>query len=285
MKIRSPHIALLLFIVAMLAMTAQSCKSSQQAEQTQAPTIELRNSSDAKAKLNTILSSYNDWERLRMPITIRLKSPQSASISGTAIFERDKSLFISLRFLGFEIANIYATNDSIFVVDKYNKQYAAEGIHQFMGNTPINITNVQNLLFGRVFLLGESSTNFKQFGKADFDVTSGSSWMLVPEKQPEGAEYGFAFHPADILQGTIIKSANHEPVTIAYGTPFYTSCGPIATSVSVTYNTGKKLLDAEINWNPEKAAWDNSVELRQPSISSKYRRITAEQIALMLSKL
>lgn len=284
MTTRFLHITSLIFIAITLAVMSQSCKSSKQAEQTPVAIGELRNATDAKVELRTILSTYGDWERLRMPVNIRMKSPQNVSISGTAILDRDKSVFISLRFLGFEVANIYATNDSVFVVDKYNKQYAAENISQFLGNTPINISNIQNLLIGRVFMLGERATDADKFGKSEFEITSSNSWMLIPDKQPSGTEYGFAFSPSEVLSATIIKSVNHKPVTITFAAPVKTTNGPVSPSVSVNYNTGKKNLNAELVWSPEKASWNSDVELRQPSITSKYRRITTDQIALMLSK-
>lgn len=284
MKRRHLHIIATIIVATLLATMMESCRTADKSGLPTTSSGELRNATDAKIELRTIVSTYSEWERLRIPVNIKLNSPQSASISGSAIFERDKSVFISLRFLGFEVANIYATNDSIFVVDKYNKQYAAEDIHQFLGNAPINIANVQDLLLGRVFLLGRQESKIDALLKSDIDITSSNSWSLIPKDQVAEAEYGFLFKPANNLQNVIIKSANHEPVVLTYTPAEKTAKGPIAPSLNLTYNTGKKLLNADFNWNTDKAVWNTDVELRRPSISSKYRRITAEQIALMLSK-
>ena len=286
MKTRQLHILFLIFVSAILTSVTESCSTSKHPVKSSSELSDgLRRASDAKAKLNGILASYEQWERMSMPVSIRLKSPQNASISGNAIFERDKSVFISLRFLGFEVGNIYATNDSIFVIDKYNKQFIAEDIRQFLGDTPINVANVQNLLTGHIFVLGETSINISTLSEsADIEVTSSTSWSLIPDKQPKGTEYGFAFSPANTLQLAIIKSNNHQPVTITYSSPVDTKMGPISSLVGITYQTDKNKLDAEINWSPEKAKWDSDVQLRQPSISSKYSRITIDKITLMLSK-
>ena len=282
--IRFCHTQILL-IIAAVTLTLASCRSSQQSNVSNLPTTEIHNAADAQKQLQAIVGSYGDWDRLRMPVTIRLNGEQRTSISGTAIMERDKSVFISLRFLGFEVANVYATNDSIFVVDKYNKQYAAEDIHQFLGGTQINISNVQSLLLGHMFVMGETQINLKEFDKSNFDYIKGSSWAVFPDEQNEAAEYGFAFHDINILEMTAIKSNKREPVIIKYSDPTSTAIGPIATMVNVTHDFGKNKLDADIVWDTKKATWNEKVELRQPSINSKYRRLTSDQIATMLKKL
>ena len=282
--IRFCHTQILL-IIAAVTLTLASCRSSQQSNVSNLPTTEIHTAADAQKQLQAIVGSYGDWDRLRMPVTIRLNGEQRTSISGTAIMERDKSVFISLRFLGFEVANVYATNDSIFVVDKYNKQYAAEDIHQFLGGTQINISNVQSLLLGHMFVMGETQINLKEFDKSNFDYIKGSSWAVFPDEQNEAAEYGFAFHDINILEMTAIKSNKREPVIIKYSDPTSTAIGPIATMVNVTHDFGKNKLDADIVWDTKKATWNEKVELRQPSINSKYRRLTSDQIATMLKKL
>lgn len=282
--IRFCHTQILL-IIAAVTLTLASCRSSQQSNVSNLPTTEIHNAADAQKQLQAIVGSYGDWDRLRMPVTIRLNGEQRTSISGTAIMERDKSVFISLRFLGFEVANVYATTDSIFVVDKYNKQYAAEDIHQFLGGTQINISNVQSLLLGHMFVMGETQINLKEFDKSNFDYIKGSSWAVFPDEQNEVAEYGFVFHNINILEMTAIKSSKCEPVVIKYSEPTYTAIGPVSESVNVTHDFGKNKLDADIVWDIKKATWNEKVELRQPSINSKYRRLTSDQIATMLKKL
>lgn len=274
------------FITALaIAFAMGACRSTQQPQgQTQGSVTGLRSESDARVELRTLTASYGNWQRLRVPVTVCLKSPKNITISGTAIFDRDNSIFISLKFFGFEIANIYATTDSVMVVDKYNKQYACEKTDRFMGGFPITVANVQDLLSGRIFDIGSAQVSADDFRDSEFDITSSGSWSLIPRSNLKGIDYGFLFQPADALKGVIIKSGDHQPVTITYPQPVKTSFGPMAPEINVTYSTGKTTIDASLEWSFDKARWDKDVELRQPSITTKYRRITTDEITKMLSK-
>lgn len=274
------------FITALaIAFAMGACRSTQQPQgQTQGAVTGLRSESDARVELRTLTASYGNWQRLRVPVTVCLKSPKNITISGTAIFDRDNSIFISLKFFGFEIANIYATTDSVMVVDKYNKQYACEKTDRFMGGFPITVANVQDLLSGRIFDIGSAQVSVDDFRDSEFDITSSGSWSLIPRSNLKGIDYGFLFQPADALKGVIIKSGDHQPVTITYPQPVKTTFGPMAPEINVTYSTGKTTIDASLEWSFDKARWDKDVELRQPSITTKYRRITTDEITKMLSK-
>lgn len=285
MKLRSNN-HIISFITALaIALAMGACRSTQQPQgQTQGSVTGLRSESDARVELRTLSASYGNWQRLRVPVTVCLKSPKNITISGTAIFDRDNSIFISLKFFGFEIANIYATTDSVMVVDKYNKQYACEKTDRFMGGFPITVANVQDLLSGRIFDIGSDQVSADDFRDSEFDITSSGSWSLIPRSHLKGIDYGFLFQPADALKGVIIKSGDHQPVTITYPQQVKTSFGPMAPEVNVTYSTGKTTIDASLEWSFDKARWDKDVELRQPSITAKYRRITTDEITKMLSK-
>lgn len=285
MKPTVRYLAILLFSAISLSAALSSCKSVRQpAEYHGQPAAGLRNASDAKVELRSVLSSYGQWEKMRVPLTLRLSKPKNISVSGTAIFSRDKSIFISLKYFGFEIANIYATADSVIVVDKFNKQYAAESISRFLSDVPFTMANLQDLLTGRIFCPGKKHAATDNFSKAEITVTSPQSWTMVPGDAPAGIEYGFSFNPADDLRGMIVKSGNHQPVTVGYDIPVVTPYGPMSPAINVSYATPKTAIDAAIEWNIDKARWDKDVDLREPSISAKYRRITTEEITRMLSK-
>ncbi len=285
MKLRFNNHIISLITALAIASIAIGCRSTQQPQgQTQGSVSGLRSESDARVELRTLTASYGNWQRLRVPVTVSLKSPKNITISGTAVFDRDKSIFISLKFFGFEVANIYATTDSVMVVDKYNKQYACEKTDRFMGDFPITVANVQDLLSGRVFAIGSTQASVADFKESEFDITSTDSWSLIPRSNLKGIDYGFMFQPADILKGVIIKSGDHQPVPITYPQPVTTSFGPMAPEINVTYSTAKATIDASLVWSFDKARWDKDVELRQPTINAKYRRITTDEITKMLSK-
>lgn len=286
MKLSGRYIALLLSAAGLMSVALPSCRSSRTVGTSHSISADgLRNASDARVELRSILATYGRWDKMRVPVTIRLSQPKSISISGTAFFDRGKSLFISLKYFGFEIANIYATDDSVMVVDKVNKQYAAENIRKFLGDIPVTLANLQDLLTGRVFTPGKADCDIRDFSTADIYVNTSDTWSMIPGDAPAGIDYGFSFNPAEDLKGVIFKSGSHQPVTISYAIPVTTPYGPMAPNLHIEYATAKTAIDASIEWGLEKARWNGDVELREPSISSRYRRISTDEITRMLSKL
>lgn len=278
------RIAALAVVVALVC----ACSSSRKAV---SPTVTtgtqqgVTSVSDARVELRQILDGYGEWQRLRVPVTVRLSKPKSITISGTAVMERGKSIFITLKYFGFEIGNLYLTNDSVTVVDKFNKQYVSESTSGFLGGFPVNISNVQDMLTGRIFVLSTERASASDLKKADVEIVNAGTWSLVPDPKKSGPHYGFMFSPVNVLSALIVQSGNHNPVTCRYQTPVATAAGPMTSAVSVDYTTGKTSIDATLEWNWNKARTGNGVELRRPSLSSKYKRITASEITKMISRL
>ena len=110
-----------------------------------------------------------------------------------------------------------------------------------------------------------------------------SDWLLDPVAPVEGVDYGFRFSPADVLMALIVQAGSHEPVTLLYDAPFATGFGPMAAGVAVTYKNSKTDLRASLDWNFQKARWNDEVDLREPSVGQGYTRLSAADITKMLS--
>lgn len=286
LKCFNGFVAIVIIAVAVAA-TVLGCGSTRKAvnSDNDLVAVRLQSQSDMRVELRALLDSYGLWQKLRVPVTVRIEKPRQISVSGTAIMERDKSIFISLKYLGFEIGNLYMTDDSIIVIDKFNKNYVAESIGGFLADFPVNVANVQDLLTGRLFIPGISGLHFSDLENADMDILSTDSWSVVPEQKFSGMDYGFKLSSVGVLSAVIIKSDGHQPVNCVFSPPTVTDYGPLAQAVSVDYATGKAAIDATIEWNWSKAKYDASVELRAPVVSSKYKRISADNIAVMISRL
>lgn len=245
----------------------------------------LPSESDMRVELRTLISSYGRWERVKVPVSLRLRQPKNISIGGTLVMECDKSIHLSLRYFGFEIGMLNLTADSILVVDKVNKRYAAERIAAFLGGADVTIENAQNVLLGRVFALGEKRLGTESFRNAEMEAVSSGSWLLHPRARLNGVDYGFLFSPLDILNALMIQTAGHEPVEITYSLPTSTVHGPVCGAVNVKYPSGKIPIDASIEMNTDKLRWDSEVEIPRVALSPKYQKIEATQIAKMISNL
>ena len=75
--------------------------------------------------------------------------------------EKDKQLFISIKFIGFEMARFQLTNDSVKYINRINREYYFGNLENDHGELTelINFKNIQNLL----------SRGFVMEGVNDFD--------------------------------------------------------------------------------------------------------------------
>ena len=240
----------------------------------------------ASTLLQQVVSGYGRWERVRVPMTVRISSPKSISVSGTAVLERDKSVTLSLKFFGMEIGVLQLTGDSVVVLDKHSKAYIAERIDTFLGGFPATVANVQDLLLGRLFQLGDADVSVMKKTAWDYDVfPDGNGWSCTPLPPADGIAYGFAFNPPSALTALVVSSGGHNPVNCIYGAPFATPFGPMAESVGVEVRSAKTDIAVALEWNLSKARWNDDVELRDITIPSGYRRITAAEIMKKLKTL
>lgn len=272
----------IIVISLLLATGASSCRSNKSAvAPSNQSTSTLPLTAPDQKECKQVLASYsNDWQRLKVPMTLRLAKPKSMSVSGNAIFDRGRSITLSMRFLGMEVACLYLTSDSLLAIDKYHKRYVHEALKPILGGFPVNIANVQDLLLGRPFLLGSEAPISTLASKFDIATTTGSTtWTMIPKSTPQGVEYGFSFDDVVRLAGLIVKSGAHQPVTVVYGTPRQTAeAGPVSPSVTVEAMAGKTAVDATIEWELKKARWDKEVELRNITPGKGYERIPASKL-------
>ncbi|MBD5255802.1 MAG: DUF4292 domain-containing protein [Barnesiella sp.] len=265
-----------------------SCGSSknvatQPAAVSSSPT--LQSDADIDRQLSAVIGSYGSWQRLRVPVTVEINRPKNISISGTAIMERDKSVMIMLKYFGFEVGSLYLTSDSVTVIDKIHKSYAKESIRSFLSGFNVSVANVQDILLGRLFVPGQPTASVSAFDKAEKERVSADEWILIPRGALKGVDYGFRFSPADLLSALICQSGANPPVTCVYDTPVSTPAGPMSAEISVSYERGKSVIDASLQWNLSKAKWNGDVDLRVPSIGKDYKRISSSDISKIISKL
>lgn len=274
-----------LAVIFFAAFALAGCSSSRKAVAPVVSETNISTVSDMRVGVRSLISRYGKWERLRIPLTVNLSSPKSVSISGTAIMERGKSIMISLKFWGMEIGNLYITNDSVSVIDKVHKCYASEAVGEMLAGFDVNVSNVQDLLLGRLFQLGADAVATDTYRNAEMEPVSDNSWILVPENSNDRINYGFSFAPADVLNALIVQSGRHQPVSFMYSPAVQTACGIFSPEVSVSYSTEKTVIHANLDWDMGKARWNSDVELRVPSVNSKYKRIPSTDIPGIISKL
>lgn len=275
-------------IAAVIAVSLASCRSSRQVT---APASTPANAmaADWSTGVKNIASAYGNWQQLRLPVKIELKSPKTVSISGTATMIRDRAIHISLRYIGFEVGWMYLTSDSITIADKYHKRYMTEAFRPFLAGAPVTIANVQDLLLGRMFEMGSATAlTPAQASKGTADI-DGMYYFLPREEASNPFSCGFAFIPSasDISPMMLVAAViagKGEPIEVKYGSTAATEAGPMSASATLSYTTGKTPVEATLRWNFDKSRWGADVELPSTSVRG-YSRVTLDMITAMISKL
>ena len=152
-------------------------------------------SQEVRNNFESLMASYPDWNTFSAKGSADLSFGASGSLSASTQLRmvRGEVLQISVRIiLGIEVARLYMTPDSLFLVNKMQKQYVAASLQEIGErlSSPVSLQTVQDALLGRIFLLNSANN---AYGIDDFEVMeSGSSrWSLSPKRQDERFGYRF----------------------------------------------------------------------------------------------
>lgn len=276
-RIRASHLFAALFAAIMTLLTA-SCHSSRSGVVSggdYSPSAAEPLGKKALDELFTRLeSSYGEWDGVKMPVTLNLISPKSMSIGGTLTMERDRSVHLSFRFFGMEVASMMVTEDSIFAVYKVEKIYFAESIRDLLGGFPATVGNVQDLLLGRPFILGENTLS-RSLCRLD---GNGATWTISPERSPAGMSYDFTVDtPTGNLELLTVNIPSRSPIVADYSDFALSDTGPMAGMTSLSAKSGNTRFAAEITLNPRKAEWGKGLG-KTWSAPKGYRRVIAADI-------
>lgn len=219
------RIAIRILSVLLLLVALYGCGGKKQAENVVPNTdtsgnigaTDVLNHGQGVEYLKNTCVNYLPWQQVRVPVSVKINSPKSLSISGTAEMVRNKSVLISLKFIGMEVAWLYVSDDVVVVADKMNKRYISESSSKFLGGFDVNTANLQDLLIGRPFVLGSEDISSVDTNRLSFVSDGGEGWSLQPLSEIENLEYGFWFEPMTVLNAAVVQYASKQPVALLYG--------------------------------------------------------------------
>ena len=245
--------------------------------------------SDSEMLLTLAEDANADWTALTIPVKLSLTSPASASMSGRATMLRDKSIYISLRVLGMEVAYLYADTDSIYAVDKFHKYYLCENISALQERYGITLGNIQDLLLGRPFMPGGTtlrSENLALFQSRGEMYGEQRMIMLEPGSQSRMESVfviGADANGLPITAGFAIQSEEGHSLMGRYTDPVRTAHGTIPAEVDLSAIVGENPASCKIKWTVKEAKWDDKasdINFRQPG--SNYKKVSAADLMKML---
>ncbi len=265
LRVLPSRLALLLAFLAMI--TVAGCRSQKESAAGSAA------ASTAISDFASMVGSYTPWQKIRVPFTLKLLSPQKFSIGGTAVFDRGTMVNMSMRMFGLEVAVVQITPDSLTLVEKMNKQYLSVPVASALGGLDASVDNIQDLLTGRAFILGADSLTVGMKDLFTIRRTQpGQPWMLTPRHQPAAASYSFAIAPSGALAILSVETSGGQQANATYiSADTADPHGALASSLLVTTRLNNKDLQIMIEWDFSRARWDDDVETKPLTLGRNYR--------------
>lgn len=211
--------------------------------------------------LEMLRESYVPWSYVEMPVRVELRSPKKFSVSGTAKMVAGESVLVSLRFFGMEMASLWLTADSVQVIVKPMSVYYKEDITTMTATAGITVADLQDLVMGRVFEV-QSGAPFTADFFASFDAGG-----------------------AAVLDSVTVTPAEHRGVTVDYGAPEVSPCGPVASTFGASTTVRGHDIDFSCRWDVDRAKWNTGKTLTAPHVPADMRRLTTDDLFKILKKL
>lgn len=231
------------------------------------------------ASFSEVVKQYPVWTDVEVPLNIDIASPINFNISGRAKMVRGNVVDISLRMLGFEVGRLYLNSDSVFGYVKVSKICIAESLGDLTAQIPMNISNVQDLLTGGVFLLGNAMLT--EADKSSFLIEKENGGIMVmPRKQPDRFQYGF-FVNDDNRVARFAGGDSDRSIQCDYS-GYSENKNNLPKEVSVTVSL-KRPVVASINWRWESAKWNTGFS-SSFSMPRGYKRVRSQELLNHLPK-
>ncbi len=144
---------LLLAVAAVGLLLATACSTTKKTSKGEgyqhagAPTEEHRNT--VEGEFAALAQSYTDWNSVSMPLKVQINQPKRLNVSATAKMVHGKALAVSLRVFGIEVGSLYADNDSVIVVAKFNNMYCKESMSYITRTYGLTLADIRAVLPGR----------------------------------------------------------------------------------------------------------------------------------------
>ena len=243
-------------IFVLLAVVATACSSSRKAV-SESSTGRTAVAPRAFAISSQLAETYKDWDDLYVPFSVELYHPISFGLSGRATMVRNKSIHLSMRILGLEMAVAYINQDSVWVVDKFHKYVCATSTSALLKKANFTVGDIQDMMLGRAFYPGTGTLKPSHETDRLFSVNErGDSTLLLPRKIPAGASWHYVLTPGPKLSVIDIALSSGPWLKFNFANIITTVAGSTASQLEVVGAADKLSMKASVEWNLKKAKWN-----------------------------
>lgn len=201
------------------------------------------------------------WERIQVPVQLKLSSPQKLSVSGTLNMVRDSSIVISARLLGMEVAVIDVEGETMTILDKYNRQAYRVDYKKVMGGFDLTVGQLQDIITG--------------------EPMSGNLPEVPGKKKIFTVEINGVMSK---LIGAYLENPLRPFCEVRYPSHLPTPYGELADTLQISVTQSQQKIEASCILNLEKAKWNGNVTPRKVTVPADYRYIDVHSPLNMLFK-
>lgn len=175
---------------------------------------------DAAQALEPVYSRYSQWQSVELSGKLTVSSlPLRPSVK--IFMQRGSRLLVSVTapFVG-EVGRVDLTRDSVLLINRMRKTYCREATGQLFRICPTALSDIQDVLLGRVFSLDKgtlSAANADDFEVYECEEPAGAL-MAIPDNQTHAQlfTYGFQTDASGMLSLLIATIRGDRQLQVAY---------------------------------------------------------------------
>lgn len=230
-------------------------------------------------RLQEVAAANCPWTQLNLPLKVSLKSPDKLSLSGRIYMRRNHDIYVTLRVLGIEVANMYVNTDSIYVADKAHKYYLAEPIDKIFAGASLSIGDIQDALLGRAFINNRGTLTADMLNQVTVADGENNSWDITPQSKINGSiSYSFRLSDSDNSMQSFTVDTGSKQYSCSYSEPTTIDGSRFMQRMSISTKVGKTEIDATLALDFDNVKWEvpESARWRTPK---NYRRINPRALS------
>lgn len=240
---------------------------------------------EASGLVNASRAKMDRWQTLQMPFSVSVQSPASLSASGTLSMINGRSIDLSVRLLGFEVAAAHIEGDSVVAIVKPARIYLSESISKTLGGMAVNVSDLQAILLG-------SMVDPALFSGKGCDITltareDGQRLLsIITADASAGLGYLFAADTPVLNQIAVAREGAFQGVVSLNDYTSLKELPQIYIPAEITFDgqtfTSKREASGQLKLNVGRAKVNTTLSERRITIPSGYRKVT---LASLLNKL
>ena len=268
-KVNIKIISILMAVVALFSCGCSRKTTGSNASSSPVPTGSISGATAAPGDFIDSLSiDWKSWQRVAVNGKLKMAGlPLSPSVK--LYMEYGSKIYISLRapFVG-EAGRIEITPETILAVNKMGKVYVEEPLEQALAYYPGTISDLQELLLGRIVIPGKGLLSHKLEKYIDLYPESEGACAIVPNEKGsiKGVNYGYSVDPMEGMMALVVLPEALADTRFSIEYLFYDK----GYDMTLRYKSPEKSYQADLQM--DEPDWEGS-GFEPISLGGKYKKV------------